>query len=596
VSLAVLPGNGLGEDWEGVAPQGPGWCETGAVTGANFTPTVAALPDKQSAGAVPAALTEYRVRVRVRLIASRVAVVLAVLTLLATTAAHLWRPVLLVDQAWDPLASATRLSLLAAAIAMLVAARGLRRGHALAWVGTVGVLGISVLLHLAHRFDVVASLILLAGLVWLATQRRSFTVLPSRRDLRRSGWILLAGLGAVGLVVVGFGLLAGRAGDRHDDLIHARGVVRAVLTVIFLAVLAWSLTSPRRPRAMSATDHRAERERARRIVQRYGGGTLDYFALRDDKDWFFVGGTVVAHTVRGGVCLVSPDPIGPPQERAAAWAEFAGYAAEYGWSLAVLGAAAEWVPIYEATGLRALYLGDEAIVECAGFTLEGPGRKGLRQAVNRVVRAGCTTTFHDPAALDEDLRAGVIEVAGESRRGGAERGFSMTLSRMFDPADTGLLLAVTRNEAGRVEAFCQWTPAASVDGWSLDVMRRRTDADDVPNGIVEFTIVRTMQEVAARGGHGMGLNFAVMREVLEGVGDSRWRPLLRPVLRRLSENTQMSSLATFNAKFDPAWVPRYVALDSAEFVASQALVMAGAEGVTELPVIGRFLGAQAGPQ
>ena len=46
----------------------------------------------------------------------------------------------------------------------------------------------------------------------------------------------------------------------------------------------------------------------------------------------------------------------------------------------------------------------------------------------------------------------------------------------------------------------------------------------------------------------------------------------------------------FNEKFDPSWVPRYTVLDSVEYVATQAVVMAGAEGVTEIPVIGRFLG------
>ena len=56
----------------------------------------------------------------------------------------------------------------------------------------------------------------------------------------------------------------------------------------------------------------------------------------------------------------------------------------------------------------------------------------------------------------------------------------------------------------------------------------------------------------------------------------------------------MGTLSTFNEKFDPGWVPRYVVLDSVELVATQALVLAGAEGVTEIPVIGRFLGPRRG--
>ena len=99
--------------------------------------------------------------------------------------------------------------------------------------------------------------------------------------------------------------------------------------------------------------------------------------------------------------------------------------------------------------------------------------------------------------------------------------------------------------------------------------------------------------VVVRGQRGLGLNFAVLRDVIEGDRAGRLDPLVRPVLLRLSEGTQMTTLSTFNEKFDPTWVPRYLVLDSAEYVAAQALVVAGAEGVTELPVIGRFLRAGA---
>jgi len=83
-----------------------------------------------------------------------------------------------------------------------------------------------------------------------------------------------------------------------------------------------------------------------------------------------------------------------------------------------------------------------------------------------------------------------------------------------------------------------------------------------------------------------------MREVLESDDSaSRLDQVTRPLLQRLSRGTQMETLGKFNDKFEPTWVPRYVVLDSAELIATQAVVLAGAEGVTEIPVIGRFLGA-----
>ncbi len=140
--------------------------------------------------------------------------------------------------------------------------------------------------------------------------------------------------------------------------------------------------------------------RARGVVDRHGSGTLDYFALRPDKQFFLWGDTVVAHAVYGGVCLVSPDPIGPVAERDAAWAAFRRYVDEHGWALGGLGVGEEWLPLYRGTGMHDLYVGDEGIVRTGRFTLEGGRFKGLRQAVNRVAKYGYRISFHDPARLD----------------------------------------------------------------------------------------------------------------------------------------------------------------------------------------------------
>lgn len=543
------------------------------------------------------AVEEQRRRGRVRVLASRVVFLLAVLGLLSAAIHPLWQRMGFVRDLVPGLVVHTaRPTLVLVSVVLLLTARGLRRGHRLAWIATIVTLGFSAALHLAKGPDLVSAVVVGAAAIWLATQGKAFPVLPTRRAVRRAIVSLVAAV--VFFVVLFVGLVVwALVADPTDAQIDRLGRVLAPITygliLVSVVVMLWSLLSPRRPRRLSPQDHRDERERARLVVQQHGGGTLDYFALRDDKDWFFSGASVVAHSVRGGVCLVSPDPIGPPDEKVLAWAEFLDYADDFGWSVAVIGAAVEWLPEYESSGLRTVYLGDEAIVDCPTFTLEGRSHKSLRQAVNRVDRAGYVTSFHDPATIDPSLRAQVEAMSDESRQGDTERGFSMTLSRLFQPDDTGLLLSVTQDPTGRVDAFCQWVPARDIGGWSLDVMRRRTDVEDLPNGLIDSTIVATIAHLVGRGERGLGLNFAMMREVLEGDPEagSRMDALARPILQRLSQGTQMGSLSTFNEKFDPGWVPRYVILDSVEFVATQALVLAGAEGVTEIPVIGRFLGS-----
>jgi lysyl-tRNA synthetase class 2 len=547
-----------------------------------------------------AALRAHRSRLRTRLAASRFAMVLAVISLLTAVFPPLWLRLDLVDGMLPvivpghphllPRTAAT--ALVFVSIGLLIVARGLRRGQRLAWASAITLLVVAGLLHLVKGLDVEEAVVSLGGAAWLATRRRPFPVMPTRTAVRRTLWLAVPGAVLAGGISLGLSLLL-----RHEHRVDAAAVrfdhyispMAGAAGLALLAIGLWLLVAPHDQHRPTPAEHHRERERARAIVRRNGGGTLDYFALRDDKDWFVVGDTVVAHTVRAGVCLVSPDPIGPVDERVDAWADFLAHVEERGWSLAVLGASREWLPVYEASGLRAVYLGDEAIVDCAAFGLAGSARKSLRQAATRVARAGYTTTFADPTTLTPELRGQVLALMAESRRGEAERGFSMTLSRLFDPDDTDLVLALTTRADGRLDGFVQWAPAPAIQGWSLDIMRRRTDADDVPNGVLDACVVASIEEVARRGGGGLGLNFAVGRQVLDSPESGAWTTVTRPLLQQMSERTQMTSLSRFNDKFGPGWAPRYVVLDAPEFVATQSLVMAGAEGVTEIPVIGRFL-------
>src|SRR6202043_1028545 len=121
--------------------------------------------------------------------------------------------------------------------------------------------------------------------------------------------------------------------------------------------------------------------------------------------------------VYGGVCLVSPDPVGPESERGRAWAEFRAFAYSQGWSLGVMGAGEAWLPVYRGSGMHDMYVGDEAVVDVTRLHRSGGSPKGLRQAVNRVAKYGYTVSFHDPRLLAPDQRCAVESVMDMSRRG-----------------------------------------------------------------------------------------------------------------------------------------------------------------------------------
>ena len=353
-----------------------------------------------------------------------------------------------------------------------------------------------------------------------------------------------------------------------------------------MVLLAFVTTRASRGTRISPADRAASLERARAVVHQYGGDTLDYFALRDDKEILFTGAGIVAYTVLDRIMLVSPDPIGPPEERAEAWADAMDHADTNGWGISVLAANATWLPTYHDAGMHDLYIGDEAIVDCQVFTLQGKSMKSLRGAHNRMVKGGYRVEVMDPLTVAPALKDQLLALMTETRQGDAERGFSMTLGRMFDPADTGLLLAVCFDATGTPKAFNQYVPASAVGGYSLDVMRRTADPD-APNGLTDFVIIETIAWMRDRGMRGLGLNFATMRAVLAGEdGNGPWRTVERKTLHHFSDTMQIESLWKFNEKYDPRWRPRYVVTDSILNRPRAGLAIARAESVFELPVVG----------
>ena len=497
-------------------------------------------------------------------------------------------------------------------LTLMLLSRGVRKGHRLAWAISLVIVGASAVLHLLKAGDVEEGLVAVAAASYLAFNWRCFGAGGDRPSLVRGVLTALTG-GAAAIIasVVGievyrrpsvprvpFGRAAEVVGERLIGIYttplrpgahgHFDQYVAPGLTAVGVGLALYAVALAFRPVVISHRPPPGDLTRARDIVRRWGGDTLAYFALRDDKRWWFWGDSVVAYAVIGGICLVSPDPVGPAEERAEVWGEFHHFADDHGWPVAVMAAGEEWLEVYDGAGMRSVYVGDEAVVDCQSFKLEGGEMKGLRQAVNRIARSGYRMEFYDPTRVGPDLRAKLRAVMAQNRRGQAERGFSMTLGRIFDPDDTGLLLAVAYGPDGEPVALCHYVPAAAIKGYSLDLMRR-TDGPH-PNGLIDFVVVRTIEHLKAQGFTGLGLNFATLRAVLAGeTGDGVSQRIERWLVRRMSDSMQIESLWRYNAKFAPSWRARYAVYDAPENMLPAALAVARAESFFEIPVIGRFL-------
>ncbi len=548
------------------------------------TPTttlVGALPDGPTWPLDDAGLKLWVVRRRVRQVAAGILLLSGALNVIFALLWHI-QSTQAVDH-WLPFGihPLTVPESVVGGLALCGLARGVRRGLRPVWLATLFVLLVTTADRIIQVRPPQGPTIALLFCLWLLLEHQHFRVKPSGVT-RLFVWAATAGLVIIA-ATAGVGNVVGQGHQHHFDRVFL--IVVAVVAVLLLIVVR-----PGREARRSGAARDDAFAMALAIIEKHGGDTLDYFALRDDKSFFFTGESLVAYSVINGVMLVSPDPIGPPEDRAEVWSDVMDFAQSNNWAPSVLAASQSWLPVYRASGLVDHYIGDEAIVDAATFTLAGKSMKSLRGAYNRVKKSGChVECFDSTEAVSAELREQLLQLMTETRQGEAERGYSMTLSRIFDPRDKGLLLAVCFGSDGRPMAFNQYIPASEVDGYSLDLMRRSNDPD-APNGLTDFVIIETLQWMAERGLHGLGLNFATMRAVLAGEsGSGPWTSLERSVLHKFSETLQIESLWHFNQKYDPRWNPRYVVTGPHLPLAKSSIAIARAEAVTEIPVIGPLL-------
>jgi len=487
---------------------------------------------------------------------------------------------------------------LPAAAALIVTAFYLyrrRRGALNVAVGLLVALGV---LNLAKGLDFEEALWSLAAAALLWTGRDAFHVRHDPVSLRSALLRVPAVIAGTALVIVAsvaiaapgdasFGAILRASGDAviwqpgpfafHDDVGRLPLAVSllalfALLTVAYLVFRP--LAAPR-----SLPDVQARRA-ARDLVREYGTDTLAFFKLRRDKQYLFdeAGSAFLAYRIENGVLLCSGDPVGPPAALPAVVSKAVAYAECRGLKLAASGVSEELVPLWRQAGLRSLYIGDEAIVETARFSLEGRPIRKVRQSVARLEKAGYTAELSDLSDLDEKTLCELERVARRWLAGAAERGFAMSMDSLRTERAAGGVVVIGRC-GGRIRGFLHFVPSYGRPAMSLSSMRRDRET---PNGLTEFLVVRAIEGLRERGVEEVSLNFAAFARVMHGPHGPLER-LAGRVVALANPLFQIESLYRFNAKFFPRWEPRYLLYEGAMGLPRAGLAVMWAEGQLPKP-------------
>ena len=366
----------------------------------------------------------------------------------------------------------------------------------------------------------------------------------------------------------------------RDELAHLDEAI-GVTGLIALAWCAYLLFRPlAAPRLFPDANSRLA---AGALVRSHGSDTLAYFKLRQDQHYLFGsdGRAFLGYRVEAGVLLVSGDPVGPADALPDLLRRLHAFASQRGLPVAALGAGRQLLPLWQDLGLRSIYLGDEAVVDTARFSLDGRPIRKVRQSVSRLERQGYTACLRRLSELCDDELAELAAVSHGWRQGKPERGFAMSLDglRREDHGDSLVVLGLDADE--RIRGFLHFAPSYGRAAASLSLMRR--DAD-TPNGLTEFLVARGIELLRDRGVEEVSLNFAAFARFIHEPRDRAER-LLGRVLLAADAVFQIERLYRFNAKFFPRWEPRYLMLERLTTLPRVGLAALWAEG--QLPKPGR---------
>jgi phosphatidylglycerol lysyltransferase len=533
-------------------------------------------------------MSSRRIDIARRIISSLVAAG-GVVMILSTASPAIYARVVLMEQYLPlPLVEFGQLAAALAGLIVLVLARGLSRGYAGAYKLTIALLLLGGFASLLKGLDWEEAAIL--GAIGAAAWSQS----PLFDRASGGDWLdwgdLAVGFAAL-LVFVLFGTfshhLDAAAFERWTAIGYRLQGARFVRTAASMCVVVGAATLYVLMRTPVRFEPPTEEEIQQTLAAhaRYGSGTTPIMVAVGDKSVFFDGprGFCLYRTI-GPYLTVFSDPIVPSSSEYAAFLNrlFA-FAANIDRRPLFYQISIDWIPLLHDRGYHFFKLGEEAQVHLDRLTLEGHAGKLTRQILRRAERDGVTFRIMQPPEVAQRLDL-LADISSEWLRakGLRERQFSIgyfddNYLRRFPCA------VIEARDSGRLLAFANLLQGPRHEELSVDLMRYRTGGPSV----MDFLLLSTMLHAKREGYRTFNLGMAPLASVGEHRGARIGERLAGLLFRRGDHWYNFQGVRFYKQKFDPDWVPRYMAYQSAiewpVALANVSALIAGSWGSALMP-------------
>jgi lysylphosphatidylglycerol synthetase-like protein (DUF2156 family) len=385
------------------------------------------------------------------------------------------------------------------------------------------------------------------------------------RGGRRRAWWCATTLAAINVLIGGVAAV-GSAFGQDSSAEKALAITGAVLwaaELVLLVLTRWAFRAPSRRRfGAGAGIGGADAAGARDLLARHGGGTLSWMATWPGNTHFRTsdGQAVLAYQRHAGVAVGLGDPIGHAELLPGAVRAFAA-TCEHAGVVPCLFSVTE--PVADAAarlGWSRVQIAEDTLIDLTGLELRGKKWQNVRSALNRATKEGIgyrhVVLAEEPWGVRSQVRAICEEWVGD--KGMPEMGF--TLGGMEEALDPASRVGLAVDTDGSVHGVTSWLPVhgpdGEVQGWTLDLMRRRGDGF---RPAVEFLIGSAVLAFQADGMRFVSLSGAPLARSASTTEPAAVERLLDMLSRELEPVYGFRSLHAFKTKFNPRYEPMYLA-------------------------------------
>jgi phosphatidylglycerol lysyltransferase len=447
-----------------------------------------------------------------------------------------------------------------AGLLLVVLSRALRRGFRAAMIVAGALLALGAAACVFKGGDWEEAVVLSVVVALLFRHHRAFTRPGAWELLRVEPGDFAAGVAAVVAVT----LLAAWA-FREVPYAHSLwlrfelyGDAQRALRALAMVALALSLVGLwilLRPPRRTPTGEEIGTAIARTLAAPAAGSTPLMVANGDKSVWLYGDRGFALYGTIGNALVVLGDPVAPPGEEDDMLDEFLGFCETECWDVVFYQVSARWFPHLHDQGFELMKLGEEGVVDLAGFTLQGKAGKGLRYVLNQMKRFGISIRVLAPEEVVKRIaELGAVSDTWLETKRVAEKRFSVGF---FDVNYLRRFPAVVAETPdGEIVAFANLLPGAPGGEASVDLMRQRPGA---PEGTMDAVIVAAIEWARSQGYARFSLGMAPLSTVGESRRAPFWERASRLVYRHGEPLYNFRGLRQYKEKFRPRWEPRYLA-------------------------------------